>query len=276
MSLFRGRVHGDEGPEVIVLHGGPAGVGNAGPMARGLADQFRVLEPWQRGSGGEPLTVDRHVADIESLIEMQCACPSPALIGESWGAMLALAYGAEHPERACPLVLVGCGTFDAATRAQLRETLKARQDAALREQVEAVAEAATEEDEARMELYRLTRTLYDYDILEEPDEDLGEPFDMQAHLETWEDMVRQQEAGRYPAAFAAIRGPVLMLHGTYDPHPGEMVRDSLLPYVPQLTYHTLDRCGHSPWLERYAREEFFAVLREWLAEHCSPGDAGAR
>jgi pimeloyl-ACP methyl ester carboxylesterase len=273
MSVFRGRVHGEDGPDVIVLDGGPAGVGNAAPIARGLSDRFRVLEPWQRGSGGEPLTVDRHVADLEALIEMQCASAAPALIGESWGAMLALAYAAEHPERPCPLVLVGCGTFDEAARGKLRETLKERQSLALREQVEALAEAATEEDEARMELYRLTRTLYDYELADEPDEDLGEPFDMQAHLETWEDMVRQQAAGRYPDAFTAIRGPVLMLHGTYDPHPGEMVRDSLLPRIPQLEYHSLDRCGHSPWLERWARDEFFAILREWLAEHAFIGDS---
>ena len=25
-----------------------------------------------------------------------------------------------------------------------------------------------------------------------------------------------------------------------------------------------ERCGHYPWLEQGVREEFFAVLREWL------------
>jgi len=41
--------------------------------------------------------------------------------------------------------------------------------------------------------------------------------------------VQLQEAGVYPAAFAAITSPVLMLHSTYDPHPGQMIRASLAP-----------------------------------------------
>jgi len=48
---IRVRVHSNEGPTVIVLHGGPAAPGSAAPLARGLAGAFRVLEPWQRGSG---------------------------------------------------------------------------------------------------------------------------------------------------------------------------------------------------------------------------------
>jgi hypothetical protein len=57
-----------------------------------------------------------------------------------------------------------------------------------------------------------------------------------------------------------------MLHGTYDPHPGEMIRDGLAKVLPQLEYRALDRCGHAPWGERHARDVFFAVLKTWLAD----------
>ena len=77
-------------------------------------------------------------------------------------------------------------------------------------------------------------------------------------------MVQLQEAGVYPAAFAAIDVPVLMLHGAADPHPGQMVRAGLEPYMPQLEYREWARCGHYPWLERAVSDEFFAYLREWL------------
>lgn len=43
-----------------------------------------------------------------------------------------------------------------------------------------------------------------------------------------------------------------------------MIRASLEPHLPQLEYHEWERCGHYPWLEKAVREEFFAVLREWL------------
>ena len=55
-----------------------------------------------------------------------------------------------------------------------------------------------------------------------------------------------------------------MLHGSHDPHPGTMIRDSLLPHLPRLEYREWERCGHYPWVERGVREEFFRVLREWL------------
>ena len=69
----------------------------------------------------------------------------------------------------------------------------------------------------------------------------------------------------YPAAFAAIHAPVLMLHGAADPHPGPMIRASLQPHLPHLEYHAWERCGHYPWLEKAVRDEFLAILHEWLA-----------
>ena len=109
--VMRVRTYGAWGPWVIVEHGGPGAPGQMAPVARGLADSFWVLEPWQRGSGGEPLTVARHVADLHDLVESRGEGERPALVGSSWGAMLTLAYAAAHPEDAGPLVLVGCGKW---------------------------------------------------------------------------------------------------------------------------------------------------------------------
>jgi hypothetical protein len=55
-----------------------------------------------------------------------------------------------------------------------------------------------------------------------------------------------------------------------------MIRDSLLPFLPQLTYNELPRCGHRPWFERHARDEFFRVLRGWLALQCETGSPRPR
>ncbi|MBN2171691.1 MAG: alpha/beta hydrolase [Candidatus Krumholzibacteriota bacterium] len=271
MSGLVVRRHGDAGPLVIVLHGGPAAAGEAAPLARGLADGFRVLEPWQRGSGGEPLTVARHVADLHDIVRECGVGARPALVGESWGAMLALAYAAEHPDRAGPLALVGCGTFDPAARARMREILDKRQDDDLRRRLEALRPESG--DPARLrEMYGLMAPLYDYDAEPAAPDPETPDIDLRAHAETWNDMLRLQVADIYPAAFAAIRGPVLMLHGSHDPHPGRMIRDGLAPHLPQLEYQELDRCGHSPWRERQAQGAFFAVLRGWLARHMSGDD----
>ncbi|MFO7958219.1 MAG: alpha/beta hydrolase [Candidatus Brocadiia bacterium] len=265
---LRVREYGDSGPTVIVLHGGPAAPGSAAPIARGLAETFRVLEPWQRASGDEPLTVARHVADLRDVVREHCGDGQPALVGESWGAMLALAYAAEHPRAAGPLALVGCGTFDPEARARMERTLSARMSEETRRRMEQIEQELDDPGERLRRKYEVIRPLQDYDVVEPEERDAHTgSFDVPAHTETWADMLRLQEEGVYPAAFSAIESPVLMLHGAYDPHPGPMIRDGLRRYIPQLEYREWERCGHRPWAERAVRGEFFAVLREWLRRH---------
>jgi pimeloyl-ACP methyl ester carboxylesterase len=262
---MRIRTYGTYGPAVIVLHGGPGAPGYMAPVARGLADSFRVLEPWQRPSGGEPLTVARHVADLHELVESHCAGARPALVGSSWGAMLALVYAAAHSDRTGPLVLIGCGTFDRAARRRMQAMLDERLNYGLRQRLERLPEDYPDPDQRLEIMGKLILPLYSYDLVT-TDQEI-EAHDARARQETWADMVRLQDEGVYPAAFAAIDAPVLMLHGAADPHPGPMIRDSLEPHLPQLEYHEWQRCGHYPWLEKTVRNEFFAVLRTWLAAH---------
>jgi pimeloyl-ACP methyl ester carboxylesterase len=236
------RRYGTRGPAVIVLHGGPGAPGAMAPVARALADDFQVLEPLQRPSGAEPLTVAMHVADLDEVVRSLGAEAQPALVGSSWGAMLALAYAAAHPDAVATIVAIGSGTFDLAARARMNEML---------------AERAALSFDAR----------YTFEAIDDDDPDDELPFDSGANLETWQDMLRLQAAGLYPAAFAAIRVPILMLHGAYDPHPGGMIRDGLAPYVRSLEYREWERCGHYPWRERYARDLFYATLRAWLTAH---------
>jgi pimeloyl-ACP methyl ester carboxylesterase len=234
------------------------------PVARGLADSFRVLEPLQRGSGGDPLTVARHVADLHELMDAHCQSSRPALVGSSWGAMLALAYGAAHPDRTGPIVLIGCGTFDEVARSNLESTRDERMDESLRRRIANLREEFPNPDEALRVLGNLLLPLYSYELVTT---DLEiETCDARAYQETWTDMVRLQAEGVYPAAFSAIDSPVLMLHGAVDPHPGQMIRASLRPHLPLLEYIEWERCGHYPWLEKAVRDEFFKVLSEWLAK----------
>jgi len=252
--------HGEAGPRVLVLHGGPGAPGSAQGLARGLAAGFRVLEPWQRGSAdGGLLTVAQLALDLRALVRAECPDERPALVGHSWGAMLALAAAAAHPDSFGPLVLVGCGTFDLAARARFKTTLAERGGETLAQGLAAL-EGEPDADRRLAAAARLLEPIYGVDMLPEA----PGPVDARANAALWADMLELQAAGVYPAAFAVIRAPVLMLHGEADPHPGAMIRDSLLPWLPQLEYRELPRCGHYPWRERGARANFFGLLRAWL------------
>jgi pimeloyl-ACP methyl ester carboxylesterase len=251
--------YGASGPQVIVIHGGPGACGSMAPIARGIADLFRVLEPFQSATSA---TVSDHVADLHEVVESFSPDAAPALVGHSWGAMLALAYAAAHPDMVGPIVLVCSGTFDLASRERFSINLSERKkDEGARRRFEHALQIQ-DPDVRFHELGKQTLELYSYDLATTEQEiDESEPGCGES---TWEDMVRLQNEGVYPAAFAAIKSPVLMLHGAADPHPGEMIRASLAPYLQELEYREWERCGHYPWLEKATHDEFFSVLRNWL------------
>ena len=257
---------GLSGRAVLVLHGGPGAPGSARGLARMLSERFTVLEPLQRRSGGVPLTVEQHVEDLVAV------APSPALVvGHSWGAMLGLSFAARYPAAVSRLALVGCGTYDEATRAGMRDAIKERLGPEGRRRVaeleaQLAGSATPAEREAALQqlgdLHSELETLAPFEDDPEPSEQL--PVDPAGHTETWNDVLRLQREGVEPRIFSQIRAPVLMIHGDYDPHPGSATRDLLRAYVPNLEYLNLERCGHEPWREQHAREAFVAALCEWL------------
>ena len=210
------------------------------PVARAMCDRHVVHEPLQDAS-----SVAGHVADLDLVVR---GLDRPVIIGSSWGAMLALAYAAAHPARVGALFLVGCGTFDEYARARLCATRAERLEGAVPKTFEEWGRATLRTDSFDL-------VSIDLEI---------ERIDVSGGEASWNDMVRLQDDGTYPAAFAAVESPVLLVHGDYDPHPGALVRDSLRPFIPQLEYAEIPRCGHYPWLERYGRAPFFKLLREWV------------
>jgi pimeloyl-ACP methyl ester carboxylesterase len=180
--------------------------------------------------------------------------------------MLALAYAARHPTRVSAVVIVGCGTFDETARATMNSTIAGRMTDELRAQFDRLDHlglSPAERHWAQHLVMRPTEVFADLGV--DNDDIVDEPFDLRAWDETWTDMVRLQKRGDYPREFIRITCPVLMLHGTYDPHPGDAIRDSLRGVIPHLEYRAWDRCGHEPWSERYVRDEFLNVLRGWLS-----------
>ncbi|HOX38763.1 MAG TPA: alpha/beta hydrolase [Candidatus Brocadiia bacterium] len=273
-EIIRHREYGGSGPRVVLLHGGPGAPGYMAALANQLQHAFCVLEPFQRGSGAEPLTVARHVADLSDFIASRCADSRPALVGHSWGAMLALAFAAEHPGAVASLALIGCGTFDLAARARMNEIVRERMGEDVPRRLERLRAQCDNPDDALAEMGRLIDPVYSFDAI--PDE--GEPVrcDAKGHEETWADMLRLQSDGVYPAAFRRIICPVAMLHGAFDPHPGQMIRDGLRSLMPQLEYAEWEKCGHYPWREKAARDGFIAFLTSWLAEHAAGSDSSLR
>ena len=273
--LLEHRTWGDPvtGAPVVLLHGGPGAPGTMAPVARELAARgFFAIEPFERRSGErEPATVAGHVSDLAELLEGLPAGPAgpggpgelPALVGSSWGAMLGLAFAATHPDRVRSLALVGCGTFDAATRGLYRRRAERAVGPELARRLGRLERELGDPDARLAEAGRLLLGAYSFDLL--PVDPELERCDARGHGESWEDMLRLQREETYPQAFAAIRAPVLMLHGDRDPHPGRATYEVLRPHLGgRIRFRELADCGHCPWLERRAAGGFYRVLCGWL------------
>ncbi|MEI7661336.1 MAG: alpha/beta fold hydrolase [Bacteroidota bacterium] len=114
---FKGREPRKPTP-VIYLHGGPGGYvtpGDTAVFGRLADDGFDVYLYDQVGGGKSArlenireYTVDRHVRDLEAIVELTGAA-KVIIIGHSWGASLAPLYLAGHPGRVEKLIFSGPG-----------------------------------------------------------------------------------------------------------------------------------------------------------------------
>ena len=95
------------------------------------------------------------------------------------------------------MVLIGCGTFDQAARDRMRATLDERTDEELWQRMERLEQEYPDPDQRLRAVGDLMDPLYTCDpICSDPvcsDND-GEGVDGRGHDESWEDMLRLQDA----------------------------------------------------------------------------------
>jgi len=214
-----------------VVHGGPGADGDLGDMAARLSYRHGVLEPMQTAT-----TIEGQVDELRAVIEAR-ADPPVHLLGHSWGAWLAGLLAARHPCLVRKLILVASGPFEARYVPELSATRAERQ----------AAGGDTDNCALITPLAAEARSLPHVPV--------------PGMLELiWPAASQLRASGALLDAVAAIKCPVVAIHGDYDPHPVEGVRDPLTRVLPDFRMVLLERCGHSPWRERYAADSFYTVV----------------
>ena len=102
-----------DGPPLVIIPGLAGGFGLLGPLARGLAKDFRVISYHLRGEDDcfalrRRFGMQELVADLAEFLDWHCL-ERPALLGVSFGGVLALEFAARFPSRLGALVLQGVG-----------------------------------------------------------------------------------------------------------------------------------------------------------------------
>lgn len=246
---------------IALLHGGPGAAGEMAPVARALAPDFGVLEPHQSAD-----SVEGQIVELHGQLH-QSASFQVTLVGFSWGAWLAFLYAARYPADVGKLILVSSGSFTeeyapliTSTRLERMGGNDMREFKSLVATFDSLAEGDKPAVQQRfVELFSKSDS---FDPLP-PAPDAYDDIDFQSRIfqSVWPEAADLRRSGTLIAQAAHIQCPVVAIHGDYDPHPAEGVEAPLTDALNDFRFILLENCGHIPWIERQAREEFYDVLR---------------
>jgi pimeloyl-ACP methyl ester carboxylesterase len=256
------RAYGTPPYTVAVLHGGPGAPGSAAAVARALADEWGVLEPLQTRD-----SVDGQIEELREVLASAAQLPV-ALVGHSWGAMLGVFFTARYPAMVRKLILAGSGVFTDEAASDIEPARQARMTPEQRAREAELAAAlddpaVTDKNAIMAQMGALSEAVDTYAPLDNSEHEAGAlPVSYEIYTRVWSDAAARRARGELLDAARQIRCPVVAIHGDYDPHPAEGIRTPLAAILSDFRWYQLERCGHSPWRERFARDEFFRILRE--------------
>lgn len=256
------RRYGEPPYGVAVVHGGPGAPGEMAPVAQELCRKRGVLEPLQTRA-----TLAGQVDELRSILERYGDLPL-ILVGHSWGAILSYVYAAEYPESVRKLILVSSGSFSDGYVERIKRTRLDRLSPRERERMDGLLRAlgdpsVEDKDEPFAELGELIARADSYDPLPHASDAIS--FQHSVFTAVWGEAEELRRSGKLLEIGRHIACPVVAVHGDFDPHPREGIEGPLAEVLRDFRFMLLERCGHHPWYERHAREEFFLQLERELA-----------
>lgn len=267
-----------QGTPLVTLHGGPDfDHAYLLPELDRLGDACRVVFYDQRGRGRsatgvrpDDVTMASEIADLDRLRD-HLGVATMAVLGHSWGGVLAMAYAARHPDRVSHLVLMGSAPASHAGWIALREHLERVRDVARLRELRSTAAYAAGDPDTVAAYYRV----HFRPALRLP-EHIGIVVDRLRRSFTREGILLARaiedrlyvETSQSPGfdllpALARLDIPALVLHGDHDFVPLELA-EHIAGALPLGRLVVLPECGHFASLER--PEETIAGIVAFLRE----------
>ena len=255
------RKYGNAPFNIAVIHGGPGLPGEMAPVERQLSADWGILEPLQTA-----ISLEGQVQELKSVLEENGSLPM-TLVGHSWGAWLIFILTAQYPSLAKKLILVGSGPFEEKYASRLMETRLSRLNEEEKKEVLSLMEilnsSETENESTAMtKLGKLMNKTDTYDPLPYNSDTLD--CQQEIFQKVWPEANELRKSGKLLQLGKQIICPVVAIHGDYEPHPAEGVKDPLSRILKNFRFVTLKNCGHEPWIEPYAKDKFYKVLKEEL------------
>lgn len=255
------RKYGSAPYRIAVIHGGPGAPGEMAPVARELASDRGVLEPLQTAD-----TLEGQVEELKGVLEKKADLPV-TLIGYSWGAWLGLLVAARQPTLVERLIMVSSGPFEERYARDIMNTrlnrLTQPEQIEMSALMERLGDPTNEDKDTIMaRMGELISKADSYDAMQHEDEVLGVCY--RVFQSVWNDAEKLRSSRELLRLAGLIQCPVTAIHGDYDPHPAEGVKRPLSHILKNFRFILLKKCGHTPWIEGQAQDEFFRILKQEL------------
>lgn len=255
------RIYGEPPFRTVVLHGGPGAPGYMAPVARELSLKWGVLEPLQTAS-----SVDGQIQELKEILQDNADLPV-CLIGSSWGAWLGFVFSARFSDYVKKLILVGSGAFDEKYAAGIMDKRLSRLSEEERGEAYFLMDALVDpevpdKDELMARFGKLCTKADAFDPLTLETEEIEVQYDI--YNPVWNGAWELRRSGALLKLGERIRCPVVAIHGEWDSHSADGVRKPLSKVLKNFRFILLEKCGHYPWIEKHAKDEFFKILKAEL------------
>lgn len=261
-----------EGRPLVVIHGGPDFDHNyLLPDMDRLAGGYRLVYYDQRGRGksrGEvhldEITIEKYVEDLDG-VRKHLGLDSIAILGHSWGGLVAMHYALRHPERTSHMVLLNTIPAAHADLLLLRDE-RLRRRAAHEEKLRTVLPGFARGDpKAVAEFYRIDfgttfKRLEDHARLELGWSRAAIKSGRAIEARLMQGLVWTEGYTLLPE-LAAVRTPTLVLHGDFDFIPLECSRH-IAEAIPGARLAVLRDSGHFSYID--AADQVRKALGELL------------
>ncbi len=252
------RKYGNPPFTVAVIHGGPGAAGETAPVAHTLSANYGVLEPLQTVD-----SLEGQIAELRSVLEVNANLPI-TLIGFSWGAWLSYIFTARYPDLVQKLILVSSGPFEEKYAAGINEVRMSRLSEEEKTEVISLYRKFNDSRiEAKDEVFQRFGELFSKADAYDPIDDDSDKiiYDFKIFQNVWKEAVKVRKSGLLLTLGEKIKCPVIAIHGDYDPHPAEGVKEPLSKILKDFRFILIENCGHKPWIEKQAKDKFYKILK---------------